>query len=191
MAEDLAAPARVSPTPATEQEQNDQNNYYGFHCVTSLVRKDWTGTLQRSSSFSTEHHRRRGQERLSEHSGPLLLLMDESARRSCLHLLCPVKCMDHPPPPWVGRVGKPLNLRVPRGLPTLTSGSRFRFAGRLGPGWTTPVQGWESSRTPSPLFVSVENKGLNILMGAKCRKTGYLAEGFAVCVGNRGFSGLA
>jgi hypothetical protein len=38
----LTAPTRVSPAPATEQKQHHQNNQYGFHCCTSLVRGSWT-----------------------------------------------------------------------------------------------------------------------------------------------------
>jgi hypothetical protein len=40
-----SAPARESPTPATEQKQHYQNNQYGFHLVTSLLRGNWTGLL--------------------------------------------------------------------------------------------------------------------------------------------------
>lgn len=32
----LAAPTRVSPAPAAEQKQNQQNNQYGFHVVPHL-----------------------------------------------------------------------------------------------------------------------------------------------------------
>jgi hypothetical protein len=35
---DLAAPTTVSPAPATEQKQHQENNQYGFHFVTSFVR---------------------------------------------------------------------------------------------------------------------------------------------------------
>jgi len=40
---DLAAPARVSPAPATEQKQHHENNQYGFHFVTSFVRGSGIG----------------------------------------------------------------------------------------------------------------------------------------------------
>jgi hypothetical protein len=39
----LAAPTRVAPAPATEQKQHQENNQYGFHVVTSLMRGSWTG----------------------------------------------------------------------------------------------------------------------------------------------------
>jgi hypothetical protein len=32
----LAAPTRVSPAPATEQEQHHKNNQYGFHVAPHL-----------------------------------------------------------------------------------------------------------------------------------------------------------
>ena len=39
----LSAPARVSPAPATEQQQHHKNNQYGFHFWTSTVMRklDW------------------------------------------------------------------------------------------------------------------------------------------------------
>ena len=39
---DLAAPTRVSPTPATKQKQHHENNQYGFHLVTSPARGSGT-----------------------------------------------------------------------------------------------------------------------------------------------------
>jgi hypothetical protein len=37
------APARVSPASAAEQEQHYENNQYGFHLVTSFVKRSSTG----------------------------------------------------------------------------------------------------------------------------------------------------
>jgi hypothetical protein len=39
----LGPPTRVSPPAATEQKQHYENNQYGFHVGTSLVRGSWTG----------------------------------------------------------------------------------------------------------------------------------------------------
>jgi hypothetical protein len=35
----LAAPTRVSPAPAAEHNHQQQNNQYGFHVVTSFVKR--------------------------------------------------------------------------------------------------------------------------------------------------------
>jgi hypothetical protein len=42
---DLAAPTRVSPTSAAEYKQDYENNQYGFHFVTSFVKRSVTNRL--------------------------------------------------------------------------------------------------------------------------------------------------
>jgi hypothetical protein len=39
----LTAPTTISPAPATEQKQHQENNQYGFHVGTSCVKGSWTG----------------------------------------------------------------------------------------------------------------------------------------------------
>jgi hypothetical protein len=47
----LAAPTRVSPTATAEQEQHYKNYQYGFHFVTSLVKRKLDWPSKRSSDF--------------------------------------------------------------------------------------------------------------------------------------------
>ena len=58
----LAAPTRVSPAPATEQKQHHQNNQYGFHCCTSLVRGSWTDLCNGHLNFFTTPHATSGED---------------------------------------------------------------------------------------------------------------------------------